>query len=92
MKQSSVRPRRLRRGARRLKIATIVDARPQFIESVLVSRELRKVATEVVVHTGQHCDAKMNEVFFEELNIPKAGYNLGTGALVGCASDAEPSQ
>jgi UDP-N-acetylglucosamine 2-epimerase len=62
------------------RIATIVGARPQFIKSVLVSRELRKVATEVVVHTGQHYDANMSEVFFEELNIPKADYNLGIGS------------
>lgn len=63
-----------------IKVLTIIGARPQFIKSALVSRELRKVATEVVVHTGQHYDANMSKVFFEELNIPKAEYNLGIGS------------
>jgi UDP-N-acetylglucosamine 2-epimerase len=62
------------------KVLTVVGARPQFIKSAPVSRELRKVATEVVVHTGQHYDANMSDVFFEELKIPKADYNLGIGS------------
>jgi UDP-GlcNAc3NAcA epimerase len=62
-----------------MKVLTVVGARPQFIKAAPVSRELRQVATEVLVHTGQHFDANMSDVFFDELGIPKPDYHLGIG-------------
>ncbi len=62
-----------------MKVVTVVGARPQFIKAAPVSHELRQVAQEVLVHTGQHFDANMSDVFFEELGIPKPEYHLGIG-------------
>ncbi|MCT7976492.1 non-hydrolyzing UDP-N-acetylglucosamine 2-epimerase [Laspinema olomoucense] len=65
-----------------LKIATVVGARPQFIKAATVSRVLRSTPdiTEILVHTGQHYDANMSEVFFQELEIPPPDYHLGIGS------------
>ena len=63
-----------------IKIATVVGARPQFIKAAAVSRAIRgkfaDQATEVLIHTGQHYDEKMSQVFFDELGIPTPKYNL----------------
>ena len=59
------------------KICTVVGARPQFIKLAVVSRVLRKEFQEVLIHTGQHYDHNMSDVFFEEMDIPKPDYNLG---------------
>ena len=60
-----------------MKIVTVVGARPQFIKAAAMSRILRQSHTEILVHTGQHYDPMMSDVFFEELDIPKPNYNLG---------------
>ena len=56
-----------------MKIATIVGARPQFIKAATISRAIaaRTDISEVLIHTGQHFDANMSEVFFTELDIRK---------------------
>lgn len=70
-----------------MKIITVVGARPQFIKAATVSRailEHNKVnplntIEELIIHTGQHYDANMSDVFFEEMDIPKPTYSLGVG-------------
>jgi len=73
-----------------MKIVTIIGARPQFIKAAPVSRAIAKHnrLTEIIIHTGQHFDANMSDVFFKELDIPKPDYNLGInnashGAMTG---------
>lgn len=63
-----------------MKVVSIIGARPQFIKCAPVSRELRHVAREVLVHTGQHYDDEMSGVFFRELGIPEPDYNLEVGS------------
>lgn len=64
----------------KLKIVTILGARPQFIKAAAVSSLFSKHFDEVLVHTGQHYDANMSDVFFEELNIPNPKYHLNIGS------------
>ncbi len=65
-----------------MKIVTIVGARPQFIKAAVVSRVLKTnpAVHEVLLHTGQHYDENMSEIFFRELNIPQPDYNLEVGS------------
>ena len=65
-----------------MKILTIVGARPQFIKAAAVSRRLQSHPgiQEVLVHTGQHYDENMSDVFFQELEIPAPHYHLGIGS------------
>ncbi len=68
----------------KIKLLSIVGARPQIIKASAISRAIRKhfskEITEVLVHTGQHYDKEMSEVFFDELEIHKPDYNLGVGS------------
>lgn len=67
-----------------MKIATIVGARPQFIKAGTVSRAIAsrqksrdKALNEILIHTGQHFDAGMSDIFFEEMGIPRPDHHLG---------------
>jgi len=66
-----------------MKILTIVGARPQFIKAAVVSRELAKssIIEEILLHTGQHFDKNMSDIFFEEMEIPTPHYNLNINGL-----------
>ena len=70
-----------------MKLLTVVGARPQFIKASAVSRAIQKAnecgasIREVIVHTGQHFDANMSQVFFEELSIPAPDYHLNIASL-----------
>jgi UDP-GlcNAc3NAcA epimerase len=73
-----------------MKILTVIGARPQFIKAAVVSRAFASAGKvkEVIIHTGQHFDNNMSDIFFEEMNIPKPYKNLhihglGHGAMTG---------
>ena len=65
------------------KIATVIGARPQFIKAAVVSREIARFKNlqEVIVHTGQHYDANMSDIFFRQMQIPQPAYNLSVNNL-----------
>jgi UDP-GlcNAc3NAcA epimerase len=73
-----------------MKILTVLGARPQFIKASSISREIliRNYngfdVNEVIVHTGQHFDKNMSDIFFDELQIPEPKYSLGIGGLSHC--------
>ncbi len=67
-----------------MKIVTLIGARPQIIKAAALSRAIKNSFSneiqEVIVHTGQHYDANMSQVFIDELNIPEPDYNLNIGS------------
>lgn len=72
-----------------MKIITVVGARPQFVKAAVLSRAIEEhnnrnqdnQVQELIVHTGQHFDANMSEVFFDQMNIPKPHYHLKINSL-----------
>ena len=76
-------------AANSVRLLTVVGARPQFIKAAAVSRAIRehnadhpeRPIREVLLHTGQHYDENMSQVFFDELEIPRPDHNLGVGSL-----------
>ena len=82
----------------KMKLCTIVGARPQFVKAATVSRVISTLpdVDEIIVHSGQHYDANMSDPFFTELNIPSPKYNLNigssshgkqTGQMLGCIEE-----
>ena len=65
-----------------MKIVTVVGARPQFVKAAVVSKAFARQGgiTELIVHTGQHYDAGLSTVFFEEMRIPDPSHNLNVGS------------
>lgn len=67
--------------SRSARIVSIVGARPQFVKAAVVSKALAEAGMdEILVHTGQHYDAKMSDIFFDELGIPAPGHHLEIGS------------
>ncbi len=63
-----------------MKVVSVVGARPEFIQAAPICRAIRIRHQEVLVHTGQHYDYGMSEVFFQQLSLPEADHNLGVGS------------
>ena len=65
-----------------IKVITVVGARPQFIKAAVVSRAFaaKEGVRELILHTGQHYDEQMSEVFYRELEIPPPAFDLGVGS------------
>jgi UDP-N-acetylglucosamine 2-epimerase (non-hydrolysing)/UDP-GlcNAc3NAcA epimerase len=62
-----------------VRIVSIIGNRPQFVKAAAVSRLLRQVHAESIVHTGQHYDDELSRIFFEELGVPRPDRELGAG-------------
>lgn len=71
-----------RHETRSMKIVTIVGARPQFVKAAVFSDALRRLSNvhEILLHTGQHYDFEMSQVFWEQLGLARVDYNLGIGS------------
>ena len=67
-----------------IRLLTVIGARPQIIKAAAISRAVKNHfadrVEERILHTGQHYDANMSQVFFDELGIPQPDYNLGVGS------------
>ena len=65
------------------KVVTVIGARPQFVKAAVLSRIIKEYNTieEVIIHTGQHFDANMSAIFFEEMMIPRPAYNLEVNSM-----------
>lgn len=84
-----------------MKIVSVIGARPQFVKSAVVSHSIisynhnnpeATAIQEVILHTGQHYDSNMSDIFFEEMHIPEPNYNLricdcAHGAMTGRMMD-----
>jgi UDP-N-acetylglucosamine 2-epimerase len=65
-----------------MKIVSVVGARPNFVKLAPIHRSLSPYSDHVIIHTGQHYDFDMSNVFFEELQILAPNINLGVGSVL----------
>lgn len=72
--------RSFKRRRTRLKIATVVGARPQFVKAAPLSKTIRQNHRELLIHTGQHYDPSLSDIFFQELGLPAPDVHLGVGS------------
>ena len=72
-----------------MRIATVVGNRPQFVKAAAVSGPLRAAHEELLIHTGQHYDDEMSQVFFAELGLPAPEYRLDLGEALGAGNTAQ---
>ena len=71
-------------------VVTVIGARPQFVKAAVLSKEfIKNGIKEDIIHTGQHYDYKMSEVFFAELGLPGANINLNAGSASHAVQTAE---
>ena len=59
-----------------MRIATIIGTRPHFIKAAVLSPEIRKHHSEILIHTGQHYDTEMSDIFFDQLPLPQPDFDL----------------
>ena len=71
-----------------MRIVTIIGNRPQFVKAAAVSRKLRESGEELIIHTGQHYDDELSEIFFEELQVPRPHRELDAGGGTNTAQTA----
>ena len=66
-----------------MKVLTVIGARPQFIKASPISAKINSTSSikEVIIHTGQHYEDNMSDIFFEEMHIPKPKYNLNINQM-----------
>ena len=72
-----------------MKIVSVVGARPNFVKLAPIHRSLSPYCDHVIIHTGQHYDFDMSNIFFKELQIPAPNINLGIGSMTSAAQIAE---
>jgi len=75
-----------------MRVATVIGNRPQFVKAAAVSRPLRAVHEETLIHTGQHYDEDMSQVFFAELDLPEPEYHLDLGPALGADNTAQTAR
>jgi UDP-GlcNAc3NAcA epimerase len=80
--EPSAAPNRIEGRGTKLKILTIVGAQPQFVKATALSRAVvsTRRGAEVLLHTGQHHDPNMSDVFFKDLDLPSPKFRLSTGS------------
>jgi UDP-GlcNAc3NAcA epimerase len=70
-------------------VCSVVGARPQFVKAAALSPAIRRRHTEILIHTGQHYDRQMSDVFFGELSVPEPDVNLEIGSGTHAAQTAD---